>query len=382
MPADTHCIGSVIFCIAANEYLGISHGVSQAFHPTRGAQTNQTMSDKKLELNRRRVLAGIGIIGAASAGAGAGTMALFSDTESSTGNEVKAGTLDLQAGGENPLSTSQQFGPLAPGEGGEMTVPLKNVGTLAGTLDFVFTGTSSEGDNPESESDTQGAGELGALLNVGISLGGDEVATGSFNDVIGLYENLTTLGASESTEMKIEWDLPSDAGNEVQGDVVSVNLNYFFGQDASQSPAQTFDVVAIKDTPGSGTVSVVGNLVQFDTSTLDDPASQWVSTENVGFWFGDGSGSSDYGTGSGKVELKWSPDGGWRITNNDSNPGAELSDFGFNLSGDTFTVVFDQTTYSEFGLYVEPENQEGNGAEQAVATVNDQKPWSDRLYNL
>ena len=55
-------------------------------------------SDSTIELNRRRVLSGLGVIGLASAGAGAGTMALFSDTETSSGNAVQAGTLDLNDG--------------------------------------------------------------------------------------------------------------------------------------------------------------------------------------------------------------------------------------------------------------------------------------------
>jgi predicted ribosomally synthesized peptide with SipW-like signal peptide len=46
-------------------------------------------------LTRRKLLAGIGAVGAASAGAGLGTSAYFSDTESFTNNNLTAGTLDL-----------------------------------------------------------------------------------------------------------------------------------------------------------------------------------------------------------------------------------------------------------------------------------------------
>ena len=48
------------------------------------------------ELSRRKVLAGLGAIGVASAGAGLGTSAYFSDNESFTGNTLTAGTLDLK----------------------------------------------------------------------------------------------------------------------------------------------------------------------------------------------------------------------------------------------------------------------------------------------
>ena len=50
---------------------------------------------KKYELSRRKALAALGTIGVAGAGAGMGTSALFSDTESFTGNMMTAGELDL-----------------------------------------------------------------------------------------------------------------------------------------------------------------------------------------------------------------------------------------------------------------------------------------------
>ncbi|MGQ4555645.1 SipW-dependent-type signal peptide-containing protein [Halobellus sp. GM3] len=56
------------------------------------------MTDEKeiYRLSRRNVLAGIGGIGVASAGAGLGTSAYFSDTESFENNTLTAGTLDLK----------------------------------------------------------------------------------------------------------------------------------------------------------------------------------------------------------------------------------------------------------------------------------------------
>lgn len=47
------------------------------------------------ELTRRKALIGLGSIGAASAGAGLGTSALFSDQESFSDNSIQAGALDL-----------------------------------------------------------------------------------------------------------------------------------------------------------------------------------------------------------------------------------------------------------------------------------------------
>lgn len=55
----------------------------------------ETMSKKKLEFTRRRVLGGIGTIGVASAAAGLGTSAYLNDTESFENNMMTAGELDL-----------------------------------------------------------------------------------------------------------------------------------------------------------------------------------------------------------------------------------------------------------------------------------------------
>ena len=58
----------------------------------------QTMSNENntFEISRRKTLAALGTIGAASAGAGLGTSAWFSDTETFEGNSITAGSLDLK----------------------------------------------------------------------------------------------------------------------------------------------------------------------------------------------------------------------------------------------------------------------------------------------
>ncbi|TKX57519.1 VWA domain-containing protein [Halorubrum sp. SS7] len=53
-------------------------------------------TNDKIGLSRRKVLAGLGAVGVASAGAGLGTTAYFNDTESFEGNTLTAGELDLK----------------------------------------------------------------------------------------------------------------------------------------------------------------------------------------------------------------------------------------------------------------------------------------------
>ena len=61
-----------------------------------GEYTTMTDDNNRISLSRRRVLAGIGAIGVASAGAGLGTSAYFSDSETLDDNTLTAGTLDLK----------------------------------------------------------------------------------------------------------------------------------------------------------------------------------------------------------------------------------------------------------------------------------------------
>jgi predicted ribosomally synthesized peptide with SipW-like signal peptide len=53
------------------------------------------MTDERYQLTRRKALAGLATVGAAGAGAGLGTSALFSDTESFEDNSIQAGTTNL-----------------------------------------------------------------------------------------------------------------------------------------------------------------------------------------------------------------------------------------------------------------------------------------------
>jgi predicted ribosomally synthesized peptide with SipW-like signal peptide len=77
---------------------------------------DNTMSKRKLELSRRKTLAALGTIGAASAGAGLGTSAYFSDQETFENNELVAGELDLKIDWEEHYSNwSEDEATAAPG---------------------------------------------------------------------------------------------------------------------------------------------------------------------------------------------------------------------------------------------------------------------------
>jgi predicted ribosomally synthesized peptide with SipW-like signal peptide len=327
------------------------------------------MSDNNIELSRRRILAGLGTIGIASAATGAGTMALLSDEETSSGNVVQAGTLDLTQ------STTQTFTVKPkPGQSDSMVLEYENPGNVTGTLDLVVTGLNGEGANPESETNTEGRGELGNAMMADLKVDGSSIKKDendeSFNDIANqIYMNVAEISGGTTT-VELSYEIPTDVGNEIQGDTITVGISAFLGQKATQMPGQTFNVNSINKDPGSGEVRVASNLVYIDTSTFSQSASQWNQQhEKIGFWFGNEDG---------KVEVEWSSTLGWSIINN--GVGAEKSHFSWTRSDDEFWVAFDDSKFNKFGLIVQPDTV--GGAAQAVATPDDAKPWNSDLYDL
>ena len=161
-------------------------------------------------------------IGAASLATGAGTVALFSDSELSGGNTVSVGTLELSVvdGSETTVLEVENAGP---GSSGSETKELKNVGSLNGTVDFEFgTYESLEGSNPDSETDTTGDGELEDEITVTITFGGTEVRSGTFEQVFDgtTADSDVPLTSFATKDLVFEWAIPEDVGNDAQGDIV------------------------------------------------------------------------------------------------------------------------------------------------------------------
>jgi predicted ribosomally synthesized peptide with SipW-like signal peptide len=220
-------------------------------------------SSGPIELTRRRALGGIAMIGAASSAAGAGTMALFSDEETSGNNTVQAGTLDLSVNGDGSNAVIDVSN-VVPDESGRDSTTLTNAGTLPGYLAFGITGfrTPENGVNdPESESpredDPEGSsaggshtGELGQNLELRTELvvGGEtqqylvghEPVDG--DDGFVLASNLS-LGPYDLDELELAPGQSVDfvthyrvlnAGNEIQSDSVEIEAQFGLTQEPNQ----------------------------------------------------------------------------------------------------------------------------------------------------
>ena len=249
-----------------------------------------TNESNLINLSRRKVLAGGGAVGLASAGAGLGTSALFSDTENFDGNSVTAGTLDLaveanvyefqgQANGGG-----QSFGGIQNGQSPTISQQLADVKpgdyswgsfcfSLVDNPGYIWAGgeltENAENGQPEPETIVdptggdpgQGQGELADAIEVTLfyaSPGFDPSAQGrpsgsSLSDVLfqgSLAEALAFLSTGapldadpntagrqaftgtpsqsfdEDVCLAFAWELPLAVGNEVQSDSVGFDLTF------------------------------------------------------------------------------------------------------------------------------------------------------------
>ncbi|WP_153952195.1 TasA family protein [Halosegnis longus] len=240
-------------------------------------------SDSTIELNRRRVLAGLGTIGVASAGAGAGTFALFSDTEESTGNSVTAGTLNLTAdGNDGSETTTLSVTGAAPGDTGIATTTLRNAGNISGFLNVDIDSVSSaenglvEPERQAGDSSTGGSsGELADYLSLELDIGGNMFTSGLVSGMENVQFNPNEpISGSSVKDFNIQWEIDEAAGNVIQTDSVSVDFTLELLQEA-----QGKDVVLSGDTPyGQG----AGFSNPWDTT--GDSGTPDISVSGSGAW--------------------------------------------------------------------------------------------------
>ena len=222
-------------------------------------------TSSSIELSRRGVLGSFIAMGAASTAAGAGTVALFSDEETSSNNTVQAGTLDLTVNGSGSNAVFDVSNAV-PGDSGSTSTTLRNDGSLPGYLTFGITGfrTPENGVNePESgadaETDPHGSnaggdhtGELAQRLLVRMKLvvdgtdhylvGTDSTRRLAANVRLGEYDLSDAAGmtdleldSGQEVEFVTDYEIPSDVGNEIQSDGVTLEAVFALTQERGQT---------------------------------------------------------------------------------------------------------------------------------------------------
>lgn len=190
------------------------------------------MTGSGLTLTRRRLLGGLGTVAAASAATGAGTMAYFTDTESSTGNTVQAGTLDLKPDDGSEITFLDAAG-VAPGDSGEQSIELANDGSIAGSLEIeileVRDSENGFSGNENSVDDTDDQGELQEYLEIQVFVDGDPRTDWYYVSQLSAGRTLPlneAVGPGGTRTVTVEWRFedPGDKSvNEAQGDSLAID---------------------------------------------------------------------------------------------------------------------------------------------------------------
>jgi spore coat-associated protein N len=158
------------------------------------------------------------------------TTALFSDTETSTGNTISAGTLDLSVNGENPVTSKFTLADVKPGDSGSYPLVLANVGSIAASHLYLSVSslTDTEGANPEPETNIVEPGDLSGVVTVSIKDGATVLWTGTLTALNALpihTIDVGALGASPATKtITLEASIDSGVGNDIMGDISTFNI--------------------------------------------------------------------------------------------------------------------------------------------------------------
>ncbi|MFA9518101.1 choice-of-anchor W domain-containing protein [Halopenitus sp. H-Gu1] len=244
-----------------------------------------TDNTNPIGLSRRRVLSGLGAIGVASAGAGLGTTAFFSDSETFENNTITAGELDLRVAYEASYDSDGAVENMADtamgvqdGEAAAMFYDLQDVKPGdSGQVEFCFEivdnpsymwvcGDLMQDENgitdPESAvDDTPDLGELAESIEARLVycevseedlVEGEEIVSGSLVDVFAAISSGAALDGDGvaglvpgeqspyDTVVEVEeernfltgacvclfWEIPTSVGNEIQSDMLAMDLEF------------------------------------------------------------------------------------------------------------------------------------------------------------
>ena len=184
---------------------------------------------------------------------GGGVYAYFSDTETSTGNTFTAGTLDLNLDGGNTNVVKFTVAAVAPGDSGNGTWTIDNVGTLDGYLDLESTsvtediGTTTDPelvDEPTHADTTQLGDNLLAHMFIDTNgnsawdsgetdILGTNASPVAINTIAGNYPLNLSLASGNTTYITLVWSVPTSVDNRIQGDSVTLDLTFELQQRAA-----------------------------------------------------------------------------------------------------------------------------------------------------
>jgi predicted ribosomally synthesized peptide with SipW-like signal peptide len=192
----------------------------------------------------KKILLSLGVIAIVAVGAIGATRAYFSDTATVSGSTITAGTLDLKvdsnlSGGtqewSDGFSSPVTFANLAPGFSQSQTVDIQKQGSVDGQASIRFHLTA----NKDKTVSGDWSGSLAQNMRVKVSYAPNNTDFGGVLYDYTLAEfhantNQLLLGAITGSDkiasVKLEWYIPTSAGNDIQGDSLTVDTIFGLAQ--------------------------------------------------------------------------------------------------------------------------------------------------------
>ena len=244
------------------------------------------------------------------------TTALFSDTETSSGNTFSAGTIDISVDTENPWQGAGHFtiADMKPSEVHYKEVTLKNEGSnTADIWKKIYDITYAGGAHPESEegedpSDT--INDIGSVIRYDIYLNGqvliDEVDDYVMDDGVhfigtadinGKYIYLGRLEPGATMVVKQSYHMDISTGNWAQGDTMGFSVEFYTQQTSGGAPAPTPELVNHE-------------IEGMELDSIDIGNSTDMTSHNAGGWMTDPA-IGNYGSrdGGSTIAMTWGETG-------------------------------------------------------------------------
>ena len=206
-----------------------------------------------------RILLSAASIAAAGALIIGATFAFFSDTETSSGNILTAGTIDITVDGENPWTEtySEELTDMKPSQVRWIEFPIRNVGSNPAVVwKHIGNVVNDEGVLTEPECDAYGGEWIGSECSGGtVKNNIDKVITYdmevdgtvlidedwgvTIRDIKSLWVPLGRIEPGEDILVRQSYHIQATAGNEYQGDKMTFDIDLYAEQLLGAGPGPT-----------------------------------------------------------------------------------------------------------------------------------------------
>ncbi len=195
------------------------------------------------------------VVGIVATLVGAGTLAYFSDTETSTGNTIGAGVVNIVINDQDPLQSAVvEISDIKPGWDLVVNKTLTVEGNPADVYIQLSNFVADEGENPESETNNTADESLADVIYYDLYVFAYNESSGEYdipvfsmgptNTMTELEGYWILLGTLEPGTYKIvqSFHMDEDADNEYQGDTLTFTETFYAVQEDGPAPGNVWGV--------------------------------------------------------------------------------------------------------------------------------------------